>query len=150
MSALGKCFFSFVEEDGVTQRFKHRKIIKFGILRFWFWGDHFGYCRQEKKYFAVRSTMNMKKISWKLEKMAFYVVILTMFQITVFRSILINADYILRYLDRKVFRFHFNHSPELSGFFRKGRPSLRPSHAFFTFRLQFHEVNGTKLTYQWS
>jgi len=92
--------------------------------------------------------MNMKKIGRKLEKMAFYVVILTMFQISVFRSILINADYILRYLDRKVFRFHFNHSPELSGFFRKGRPSLRPSHAFFNFGLQFHEVNGTKLPYQ--
>ena len=43
--------------------------------------------------------MNLKKISQKLEKMAFYVVILTMFQITVFRSILINSDYILRYLD---------------------------------------------------
>ena len=74
--------------------------------------------------------MNVKKISQKFEKMAFYVVILTMFQITVFRSILINADYILRYLDRKVFRFHFNHSPELSGFFRKGRPSLQFLHVF--------------------
>ena len=74
--------------------------------------------------------MNMKKTSPKLEKMAFYVVILTMFQITVFRSILINADYILRYLDRKVFRFHFNHSPELSGFIGKGPPSVQFLHVF--------------------
>ena len=62
-------------------------------------------------------TMDMKEISLKFEKMAFYVVILTIFQITVIWSILINSDYILRYLDMKVLRFHIDHSPKLSGFF---------------------------------
>ena len=133
MSALGYHLFATVERcTGISkaQRIKHRKIIKFGILRFWLWGDHFGYCRQKKKYFAVRSTMNMKKISWKLEKMAFYVVILTMFQITVIWSILINSDYILRYINMKVLRFHFKNSPKFSGFFRKGRPSVQFLHVF--------------------
>ena len=58
--------------------------------------------------------MNMKEISLKFEKMAFYVVILTMFQITVIWSILINSEYMLRYLDMKVFRFHFKHLSELT------------------------------------
>ena len=58
--------------------------------------------------------MNMKKMGRKLGKMAFYVVILTMFQITVIWSILINSEYMLRYLDMKVFRFHFKHLSELT------------------------------------
>jgi len=64
--------------------------------------------------------MDMKEISLKFEKMAFYVVILTMFQITVIWSILINSDYILRYLDMKGNTFHFNNLTELSQFLRKG------------------------------
>ena len=89
--------------------------------------------------------MNVKKISQKLEKMAFYVVILIMFQFSVFWSILIKSAYILRYLDIKGITFHFNHSLELSQFLRKGRPLLQIL-IFFTFGLQFHEENGTKHT----
>ena len=62
--------------------------------------------------------MNLEKISGKLEKMAFYVVILTMFQFSVFSSILLKSAYILKYLDIKGIIFHFNHSPELSQFLR--------------------------------
>ena len=69
--------------------------------------------------------MDMKKIGLKFEKMAFYVVILTMFQITVIWSILINSDYILRYLDMKGNTFHFNNLPKLSQFLRKCRPLLQ-------------------------
>ena len=85
---------------------------------------------RKKKYFAISLTMNMKEISLKFEKMAFYVVILTMFQITVIWSILINSDYILRYLDMKGNTFHFNNLPKLSQFLRKGRPLLQFLHVF--------------------
>ena len=54
------------------------------ILRsFWFSVTHLGYCRQEKKYFHICSTMNLKKIRSKLEKMAFYIVVLAMFEFIV-------------------------------------------------------------------
>ena len=104
---------------------KDWKNIKTNLLLFWLWGNHFGYCRQEKKYFPIWSTMNLEKISGKLEKMAFYVVILTMFQFSVFSSILLKSAYILKYLDIKGIIFHFNHSPELSQFLRNERPSVR-------------------------
>ena len=81
--------------------------------------------------------MDMEKISLTFEKMAFYVVILPMFQITVIWSILINSDYILRYLDMKGNTFHFNNLPELSQFLRKGRPLLQFLHVFWPLDYNF-------------
>ena len=77
----------------------------------------------------------MKKISQKFEKMASYVVILTMF--TVIWYILINSDYILRYLDMKGNTFHFNNLPKLSQFLRKGRPLLQFLHVFWPLDYNF-------------
>ena len=94
--------------------------------------------------------MNMKKIGRKLEKMAFYVVILTMFQLTVIWSILIKSAYILRYLVIKRITFHFNNSPELSQFLRNERPSVRFSHAFWPLDYNFMKFNETKVTDQCS
>ena len=37
---------------------------------------------RKKKYFSNSSTMDLKKFSWKLEIMTFYVVILAMFKFT--------------------------------------------------------------------
>ena len=48
---------------------------------------HLGYYRQEKKYFHIWSPMNLKKIRSKLEKMAFYIVILAIFEFTVISHI---------------------------------------------------------------
>ena len=65
-----------------------------------------------------------------MEKKAFYVVILSMFQITVIWSILINSDYILRYLDMEGFRIHFKNLPKFCQFIRKGRPLVQFLHVF--------------------
>ena len=101
------------------------KIFKFFYYDFGFEGTILVSLGRKKKYFPIWSTMNIEKISGKLEKMAFYVVILTMFQFSVFSSILLKSAYILKYLDIKGIIFHFNHSPELSQFLRNEWPSVR-------------------------
>ena len=69
--------------------------------------------------------------------MAFYVLILTMFQFTVIWSILIKSDYILRYLDIKGITIHFNNLSEFTQFLRNERPSVRFSHAFWPLDYNF-------------
>ena len=92
---------------------------------------------RKRHFFPIWINRNLKKISWMLGKMAFHIVIWTMFQFSVFRSILIKSAYILRYLDIKGITFHFNHSPEFSRFLRNEWPSVRFLHAFWPLDYNF-------------
>ena len=92
----------------------------------------------------------MKKISWKLEKMAFYVVILTMFQFSVFSSILLKSAYILKYLDIKGITIHLNNLSEFTQFLRNEGPSVRFLYAFWPLDYNFMKFNETKVTDQCS
>ena len=49
----------------------------------------------EKKDFAIWSPKNLKKISWEMKKMTFYVVILAMFKFTVILPVAAHMGIVL-------------------------------------------------------
>ena len=50
---------------------------------------------RKKKYFSIWSPMNLKKISSKLQKMTFYIVILAMFNFIVIMPLLADMGIVL-------------------------------------------------------